>query len=214
MAQIFPKWTNQLPQVAIIGGISAFGFVIFVFWYWFSPYNLDVGYAPEQPVQFSHKIHAGNMGMDCRYCHAYVEKTASAGVPPTQTCMNCHASIKADSIKLAKVQASWKTDAPIEWKRIHKSPDYVYFDHSAHVNNGIGCASCHGRIDQMTRVRQEKPLSMGWCLDCHRNPAEHLRPLDKVTDMNFKPTEEWIKIAKAKAETLNPPIESCSGCHR
>jgi hypothetical protein len=117
-------------------------------------------------------------------------------------------------MSLEKVVGSWENDKPIEWLRIHKAPDYVYFDHSAHVNNGVGCASCHGRIDQMQRVRQDKPLSMGWCLDCHRNPAEHLRPLDKITDMNFKPTDEWIKKATVKAQSLHPPIESCSGCHR
>jgi hypothetical protein len=216
MAQIFPKWSNKVPKVAIIGGAATFCFVVFVFWYWFSAYSLDVGYEPVQPVQYSHKLHAGNLGMDCRYCHAGVEKSAVAGVPPTQTCMNCHSLIKKDSIKLEKVIASDKTDKPIEWLRIHKAPDYVYFDHSAHINNGVGCASCHGRVDQMVRVRQEKPLSMGWCLDCHRNPVEHLRPLDKVTDMNWKPTPESIKIAteKVRSQRVTPPIESCSGCHR
>lgn len=230
MAQIFPKWTNKLPKIVVVGGGAAFCFVVFVFWYWFSAYNLDVGYAPVQPVQYSHKLHAGDLGIDCRYCHSGVEKSAVAGVPPTQTCMNCHMTavlpsgdtnpngkgggVRHDSIKIAKVRASWEEDKPIEWVRVHKTPDYVYFDHSAHINNGIGCASCHGRVDQMVRVRQEQPLSMGFCLDCHRNPGEHLRPLDKVTDMNFKPTEEWIKVATVKAHNLNPPIESCSGCHR
>jgi hypothetical protein len=128
--------------------------------------------------------------------------------------MNCHDMIKKDSIKLAKVIDSFEKDKPLEWLRIHKAPDYVYFDHSAHIAKGVGCASCHGRIDQMQRVRQEKPLSMGWCLDCHRSPAEHLRPLDKITDMNFKPNATWIAEATQKATKLNPPVESCSGCHR
>jgi len=214
MAQIFPKWTNKLPKVAILGGGAAFTFVVFVFWYWFSPYNLDVGYEPVQPVQYSHKLHAGNLGIDCRYCHAGVENSAVAGVPPTQTCMNCHDMIKKNSIKLEKVVHSYEADKPIEWLRIHKMPDYVYFDHSAHVNKGVGCASCHGRIDEMVRVRQDKPLSMGWCLDCHRNPVEHIRPLDKVTDMNFKPDLAWLEEAPKKAAQLNPPVVSCSGCHR
>lgn len=214
MAQIFPKWTNKLPQMAIWAVLLGLSFVVFVFWYWFSPKSTDVGYQPEQPIEYSHKIHAGNMGIDCRYCHIGVENASAAGVPPTQTCMNCHATVKPDSPKLVKVNESWKTDKPIHWIRIHKTPDYVYFDHSAHIHKGIGCKSCHGRVDQMTRVQQAEPLSMSWCLDCHRDPAKHLRPLDKITDMNFVPSEEWLRTAKLKAAVLNPPVESCSGCHR
>ncbi len=214
MAQIFPKWTNQIPKAAPAVLVLGLGFVVFVFWYWFSPWNLEVGYQPEQPVPYSHKLHVGKLGLDCRYCHTGVDKGPVAGVPPTQTCMNCHTNVKADSLSLSKVRESWNTGMPIEWLRIHKVGDYVYFDHSAHISVGIGCASCHGRIDQMVKVRQEKPLSMGWCLECHRDPASHIRPLDKVTDMNFKPSEEWLRVAKAKAKMLHPPIESCSGCHR
>jgi hypothetical protein len=214
MAQIFPKWTNKVPLIVLTAVTVILIVVIGVFWYWFSPKNLDVGYQPVQPVPYSHKIHVGNLGMDCRYCHVGVERTAVAGVPPTQTCMNCHATIKADSHKLERVRESWKTGDPIPWVRVHKIPDYAYFDHSAHISVGVGCVSCHGRVDQMTTVRQEKPLNMGWCLDCHRNPAPHLRPLDKITDMNFKPDLAWTKIAEKKAAKLHPPVESCSGCHR
>ena len=214
MAQIFPKWTNKITKVALGSLLGGLVFIVFVFWYWFSPLHLEVGYSPKQPVPFSHKIHAGNLGMDCRYCHYNIEKGAVAGVPPTQVCMNCHTQVKPDSMKLKLIQESWKTDKSVEWVRIHKLPDYVYFDHSAHLTAGIGCASCHGRIDQMTQVRMEKPLSMGWCLDCHRNPEPHLRPLDQITNMEFKPTEAWMQIAKEKATRLHPPVESCSGCHR
>lgn len=214
MAQIFPKWSNKIPKLAIVTLAILLTVVVFVFWYWFSPYNLDVGYEPKQPIPYSHKLHVGKLGMDCRYCHTGVERTAAAGVPPTQTCMNCHATVKKDSPKLEALMESWNTGNPVEWTRVHKSPDYVYFDHSAHISVGIGCLSCHGRVDQMERVRQMEPLSMGWCLDCHRSPAQHLRPTDKVTDMEWQPSPEWYQIAEAKAKTLHPPVESCSGCHR
>lgn len=214
MAQIFPKWTNKVPKIALLSGLCATAGIVFIFWYWFSPYHLEVGYQPIQPVLYSHKIHVGNLGMDCRYCHTGVEKSAVAGVPPTQTCMNCHSMIKRDSVRLKQVYSSFETDLPIPWVRIHKVPDYAYFDHSAHIAAGVGCISCHGRIDQMSEVRLEKPLSMGWCLDCHRNPEPHLRPLDKVTNMEWVADEDWKLIAKAKAKTLHPPVESCSGCHR
>lgn len=214
MAQIFPKWTNKVPKIALLSLVGAITGIVFIFWYWFSPYNLEVGYQPIQPVPYSHKKHVGELGMDCRYCHTGVEKSAVAGVPPTQTCMNCHSMIKKDSVKLEPVRDSFKTDLPIPWIRVHKVPDYAYFDHSAHIAASVGCVSCHGRIDQMTEVRLEKPLSMGWCLDCHRNPEPHLRPLDKITDMEWVADENWKAIAKAKAKTLHPPVESCSGCHR
>ncbi len=214
MAQIFPKWTNQIPIVLLVVVLGGITFITFVFWYWFSPWNLDVGFQPVQPVPYSHKLHAGDLGMDCRYCHTGVEFSAVAGVPPTERCMNCHTNVRPNSLKLEGVMKSWQTGLPIPWQRIHKIPDYAYFDHSAHINVGVGCVSCHGRVDQMEQVRQVKPLSMSFCLECHRNPAPHLRPLDKVTDMNFSPTDEWMKVAKIRATTLHPPVESCSGCHR
>ena len=213
MAQIFPKWTNKVPRIALIALLGAFVGIVFIFWYWFSPWNLEVGYKPIQPVPYSHKKHVGELGMDCRYCHTGVEKGPVAGVPPTQTCMNCHSLVKTNSVKLEAVRDSFKTDLPIPWIRIHKIPDYAYFDHSAHIAASIGCVSCHGRIAQMTEVPLEKPPSMGWCLACHRNPQPHLRPLDKITDMEWVPGEDWKPIAKAKAKNLHPPVENCSGCH-
>lgn len=214
MAQFFPKWMNKIPVYAPVIGVLGLGFLVFVIWYYCSPWNLEVGYQPKQPVDYSHKTHADVMGLDCRYCHTGVDKSAVAGVPPTETCMNCHYDIKKGSLKLAPVYDSWLHDKPIEWVRVHKVPDYGYFDHSAHVLAGVGCISCHGRVDQMEKVTVVEPLSMGWCLDCHRNPAPHLRPTDKVTDMTWVPDSEWIKVAKARAENLHPPVESCSGCHR
>jgi len=214
MAQIFPKWSNQIPKLVLLALLIGGSAVVFVFWYWFSPWHLDIGYEPKQPVPFSHKLHAGQLGIDCRFCHAGVEISSVAGVPPTQTCMVCHAQIKKDSVNLSHVMESWNTDMPIVWRRVYHLPEYVYFDHSAHVHNGVGCISCHGRVDELVRVRQEMPLSMGWCLECHRNPAPHLRPLDKITDMAWRGDESWAKQAVERATKLHPPTVSCTGCHR
>lgn len=214
MAQIFPKWSNAIPKIAPPLLLLGAGCVVFVVYYWFSPEHTDVGYQPNQPVAYSHQLHAGKLGIDCRYCHFGVEKSSVAGVPPTQICLNCHRSVLPDSMKLAAVMKSWKNDTPIPWVRVHKLPDYVYFDHSVHVNVGVGCISCHGRVDSMEKMRLEKPLSMTWCLDCHRNPAPHLKPLDKITAMDWIPPKGWDLEAKKLAANMHAPIISCSGCHR
>ena len=184
-----------------------------------SPKTTAVGYQPVQPVPYSHAMHVGKLGLDCRYCHTTVEKAAFAAIPPTQTCMNCHTSIKPTSDKLKPVRESWESGRPVEWVKVHDLPDYVYFNHSAHVNKGIGCVSCHGRIDQMEVVRQAQPLNMGWCLDCHREPEKALRPLDKVTDMTWRPAGgDQLKVGTAlKAEYHIRDVgymTSCTTCHR
>jgi hypothetical protein len=208
---IFPKWVNRLPLIialfATSGAVGAVGFV----WYYFSPRYTDVGYRPTQPVPYSHKLHAGILGIDCRYCHVGVEASPRATIPPTQTCMNCHTVIRKDSANLLPVQTSWAEDTPVPWVRIHDLPDYVHFSHSVHTNAGVGCASCHGRVDQMEVVAQHEPLSMGWCLECHRNPAPHLRPKDKVTDMAYfvDPAEGAVRQME---RNLDPP-RNCSACH-
>lgn len=215
MAQIFPEWTNKVPYY-LAGGIIIFIIAcIGLIWYYFSPKYTDVGYRPEQPVPYSHKLHAGDLGMDCRYCHSDVELSPVANVPPTQTCMNCHKIIKPDSDKLAPVRKSWETGIPIEWVRVHKTPDYAYFTHAAHLRAGVGCLSCHGRIDRMEVVMQVKPLSMSWCIDCHRNPDMDLRADGEVTDMEWKPAPDQIEIAEKlkKDKGIDPPTD-CSGCHR
>ena len=211
--QIFPKNLNLLKYVLGAGGAVAGGAVVFVFWYYFSPYNLQVGYAPEQPVPYSHLLHVGELGMDCRYCHSNVEHSAEAVIPPTQTCMGCHSVVHPESERLAPVRASWDSGDPVEWVRVHQIPDHAYFDHSAHVTAGVGCVSCHGRVDQMEVVTQSTPLSMGWCLDCHRNPGPNLRPVEEVTNMEWEPTPEWTANLEARVAEVNPP-ENCSGCHR
>jgi Cytochrome c7 and related cytochrome c/Class III cytochrome C family len=211
---LFPKWMNQIPLAVTVAApvllISVVGFV----WYFFSPQWTDVGYQPKQPVAFSHKLHAGEMGMDCRYCHSTIERAAFAAVPPTQTCMGCHSLVKKDSVKLAKVRESWNTDKPIEWIHVHMLPDYARFDHSAHLAVGVGCVSCHGRIDQMQVVMQKKPLSMGWCLECHRNPTPNLRPATEVTNMTYDAQAAGYDPATDPKRThaVNPP-QNCSSCH-
>lgn len=215
MAQLFTKRANIVPLYLLLIIVLIIIFIFGAFWYWGSPYYTDVGYQPEQPVPYSHKFHVGELGLDCRYCHTGVEISAVAGIPPTQTCMNCHIMIKPTSDSLKVVKDSWDHNKPIKWVRVHKSPDYVYFDHSAHVNIGIGCKSCHGRIDRMNVVMQVEPLSMGWCLDCHRNPEEHLRPLSEITNMNWLPNDNHKDFAKQMMQDLSitPPID-CQGCHR
>ncbi len=208
--QIFPRSLNRLPVIAAVVLALLGGGATFVVWYYFSPLNTQVGYAPIQPVPYSHRLHAGQLGLDCRYCHANVERSAVAMVPPTQTCMNCHSLVKTDSQKLEPIRQSWATGAPVEWVRIHRLPDHAYFDHSVHVTAGVGCSDCHGRIDQMDVVRQEKPLSMGWCLECHRDPAPHLRPKDQVTNMDW----QYDPNNPTKPVRAVEPPKHCSGCHR
>ena len=221
MPAIFPRWTNNVPiaigLLAPLVGAAA----IFAIWYWFSPKYTDVGYRPEQPVPYSHALHAGDLGIDCRYCHTSVEDSAKANIPPTSTCMNCHSLIKTDSERLKLVRESAErtaehpTGKPIPWVRVHQLPDYSYFNHSAHVAAGVGCASCHGRVDQMVVVEMAEPLSMGWCLECHRDPTPNLRPLDQVTNMNWDPEAMSYdpKRDPARTREVNPPLH-CSGCHR
>ncbi len=215
MAQIFPKWSNKLPLFVAAGVTIAGGVLVLLIWWFASPKYTDVGYQPEQPVPYSHKLHAGDLGIDCRYCHTSVDKAASASLPPTQTCMNCHQLILPESKKLLPVRESWATGKPIEWVRIHKIPDYAYFNHSVHINAGVGCASCHGNIAEMEVVKLTEPLSMGWCLDCHRNPELHLRPKDQVTNMKWSPPADQADMAhKIIFERSINPSEDCSACHR
>lgn len=217
MAQIFPKSANKTPLLAVSGlgflGTALVGFL----WYYGSPKFTDVGYRPKQPVPYSHKLHAGDLGIDCRYCHVGVEVSATAMVPPTATCMNCHKLILPNSEKLLPIRESFATGKPMEWVKVHKVGDYAYFNHSIHVNRGVGCESCHGNIAQQEVVEQKQPLSMGWCLQCHRNPDSHIRDLTKVkvTDMNWTPPADQAQFAaRIKNEKHIAPPEDCSGCHR
>lgn len=215
MAQIFPQWTNKLPLIIAVVGLFAAVSAVGGVWYYFSPKYTDVGYRPIQPVPYSHKLHAGDLGIDCRYCHTSVETSAHANVPPTATCMNCHTMILPESEKLLPIRESFATGQPMEWVRIHDLPDYAYFNHSAHINAGVGCISCHGNVAEMVVVQQVEPLSMGWCLDCHRNPDPNLRPIEEVTNMDWQPpaNQDEFVAAWKQAKDINPPT-NCSGCHR
>jgi hypothetical protein len=223
---VFPRWANRARNLAGIalglGPLYAFVLVYYVG----SPRTTDVGYTPKQPVAYSHALHAGELGMDCRYCHNTVQDAAHAALPPTQTCMNCHQRIWTKSAKLLPVRESWATGEPIEWVRVHDLPDYVYFNHSAHVGRGsgvgnegvgVGCVSCHGRIDQMVEVEQAKSLSMAWCLGCHRAPNQYLRPVSEVTNMAWQPPggQDPATYGASLREKydVNPPTD-CSTCHR
>ena len=215
MAQIFPPWANKVPLYigagAVVLGLVATALV----WYYFSPHFTDVGYQPRQPIDYSHALHAGELEIDCRYCHAQVEVSAVATVPPSQLCMNCHQLVQRDSPLLEPLRFSLAKAQPVPWVRIHKVPDYAFFDHSVHVGAGVGCASCHGRIDEMEVVYQAEPLSMGWCLDCHRDPAPHLRPRSEITNMAWRPGKDHAAFAAQASDALGlRPPEDCGACHR
>ena len=213
----FPKWVDDLRPLAAALLLGAPIVLVALVWYGGSPATTDVGYAPVQPVPYSHALHAGELGIDCRYCHTTVEVAAHAAIPPTETCMNCHTNIRGASPKLRPVRESYASGMPVPWVRVHDLPDYVYFNHSAHVRRGVGCVECHGRIDKMEVVYQAKELSMGWCLDCHRNPDVHLRPPELATQMDWRPPEGRNKtdVGREVRKRLGlSPSEDCSTCHR
>jgi hypothetical protein len=211
----FPPWATTIRAYIppLLGG--GLIYLVVLVWYGGSPLTTDVGYAPVQPVEYSHKLHAGELGINCLYCHTNVDKAAHANVPNTETCMNCHQKIKAKSPKLQAVRDSWANNTPVKWVKVHDLPDFVYFNHSAHVTRGVGCVSCHGRIDTMERVSQREKLSMGWCLECHRAPEKSLRPVEFVTKMDWQPAEDQLVLGKRLKEInhINPP-QDCSTCHR
>lgn len=222
MSDVFPKWTNRLPLQLIAGALLTGSAVVAGVWYYFTPQYTRVGYQPQQPVAFSHAIHVDQVGMDCRYCHDDVEKSWYSNVPSAAVCMNCHTQVLKDSPKLDLVRESAAMGRPIPWVQVHKVPDYVYFNHAVHVNRGVSCVHCHGQINQMEEVQHAKPLSMAFCLECHRNPAAFLRPPDKITDLNWT----WSDDPRTAAEMQKAhgqqfvrdwkvqSMESCSACHR
>lgn len=214
---VLPQWVDRARPLlgAVIIGTPLY--VLGVAWFAADPQTVDVGYSPEQPVPFSHALHAGELGLDCRYCHTTVEEAATAAIPPTETCMNCHTQIAADSPKLAVVRESYATGEPIPWVRVHDLPDFAYFDHSAHVTRGVSCVECHGRVDRMERVFQAETLRMAWCLECHRDPEPHLRPQEHITDLDWSAgsAEEQLRLGTEirRKNNINPSTD-CSTCHR
>lgn len=212
---VFPRWTNWLREASAVVALGGLVYAVVVITGVFSPEMSAMGYAPEQPVPYSHALHAGELGIDCRYCHTGVETGARASLPPTATCMNCHQTVKTESEKLALVRESFATGRPIEWQRIHDLPDFVYFNHAGHVQSGVGCVSCHGRIDRMEVVEQAKPLTMGWCLSCHRDPDPNLRPKEFVTTMDWTPPGDPAEFgAQLRKEHDISPSTDCTTCHR
>lgn len=212
---VFPLWVDKLRPLIAGGLLVAPVYLVAVVGFGASPKTTDVGYAPIQPVPFSHALHAGKLGMDCRYCHTTVDKAAFAAIPATATCMNCHSLVKTTSEALAPVRQSYESGDPVPWVKVHDLPDYVYFNHSAHVTRGVSCVECHGRIDTMEVVTQQKPLSMSWCLDCHRDPEARLRPQEAITDLDWKPQDDPAVIGKQIAEANHiHPSTDCSTCHR
>jgi hypothetical protein len=218
MANLFPRWSNTLaPKVIFCVGLTVTSITCGA-WYYCTPKYTRVGYEPTQPVAFPHSLHVQQLGMDCRYCHSYVEVSDHSNVPSTQTCMNCHTAIKSASPKLQPVRDSWATGQPIQWVRIHKVPDYAYFNHSVHVNRGVSCVWCHGHINRMDVVAQDQPQGMAWCLECHRAPEKKLRPLSEITHLDWKPedigtTQEKLGMELKEKWKINPPV-TCAGCHR
>jgi len=217
LTPVFTRRADQIMAAALVGLILTALSVVGFTYYYAMPSYTRVGYAPTQPVAFSHKIHAGQLGMDCRYCHTHVEESPHSNVPTSQVCQSCHTQIKANSPLLAEVRQSWATGEAIEWERIHKVPEYVYFNHSIHVKRGVSCVSCHGKINEMTVVYHDQPLSMGWCLECHRNPENHLRPVGEVYNLDWVPptgeTQQNIGKELAELARINAP-QHCGGCHR
>jgi hypothetical protein len=216
MAQIFHHSTNSLSKFSVFGALFLVGGGL-----WLlleinrSSYVTRAHEARSQPVPFSHAHHVGGLGVDCRYCHTSVDKAAYAGIPPTKTCMNCHSQIWSNSPTLEPVRASFRTDKSIEWTRVHDLPDFVYFNHSAHVNKGVGCSTCHGRVDQMPLMWQEKSLQMEWCLDCHRHPERYVRPKARVFDVDWEPPAEQEEKGRELVKEYNIHTRTaCSTCHR
>jgi hypothetical protein len=226
MSAIFPKWTNRLPVLIIVGVLLTASAVTAAVWYYFTPKYTRVGYQPIQPVSFPHSVHVDQLGLDCRYCHSAVERSWYSNVPAAGTCINCHGpkngNILGNDPRLALVRESAESGKPIPWVQVHKVPDYVYFNHSVHVNRGVSCVECHGQINQMDEVYHAKPFGMSFCLECHRNPAAKLRPPDKITDLAWKWDADPHKAAEAQMEFGHnamrdwkvESLQNCSACHR
>jgi len=216
---IFPEWTETLKRWINLLVLGEPVYLVALIAYGVTPEAIRIGYQPDQPVPYSHALHAGELGLDCRYCHSTVERAAKAAVPPAATCMNCHSTVKKDSDALLPIRQAFAENEAVHWTRVHDLPDYVYFNHQAHVNSAIGCETCHGRIDQMVKVYQAKPLTMEWCVGCHRDPSEYIRNPENITKMGYdEPTSVPHRAPNEGAlwmqkNDIHPPT-NCSTCHR
>jgi len=219
MSQIFHRSANTIARVSIFGAVFFIAGLLGLFAEVNrSPWVTEAHVAREQPIQFSHERHVAGNGIDCRYCHTSVEDSSFAGIPPTKTCMNCHSQIFSNSPFLEPVRESFRTGRSIEWTRVHDLPDFVYFNHSIHINKGVGCTTCHGPVDRMPLMRQEQSLQMEWCLNCHRNPEKYVRPREFVTTMGYVPAGDQEEIGRklvAEYKIQNArTLTSCNTCHR
>jgi len=216
MSQLFHPSTNVVAKISIaaivlIAGGAGYALMTVNR----APYVSRANIPFDQAVPFSHKHHVAGLGIDCRYCHSTVERTATAGMPATETCMSCHSMIWTNAPMLEPVRQSWATGKSLEWNRVHDLPGFVYFNHSIHVNKGMGCTECHGQVDQMPLMYQQNTLYMEWCLDCHRNPEAKIRPRDKVFDMNYKHPPNQAELgAKLVKDYKVLKLTDCYTCHR
>ncbi|MGD0674205.1 MAG: cytochrome c3 family protein [Polyangiaceae bacterium] len=216
MRPLFPIWSDSLFRLCLV--VAATGFVatatLTILWAR-TPYATKEDEPVQQPIEFDHRHHVRDDGIDCLYCHYEAQRSKYAAPPPTSVCMNCHSQVWQESERLAPVRASWFDDRPLRWRRVHQLPAFVYFDHSAHVSHGVGCAECHGRVDLMAQVHAVAPLTMEWCLDCHRDPDPHLRPLSEITNMEWHPAGPRREIgARVKRDLHVQPSVQCTTCHR
>ncbi|HEV2986529.1 MAG TPA: cytochrome c3 family protein [Vicinamibacterales bacterium] len=216
MSQIFHRSTNTISRLSIFGAMFFLaGVLVLLEEINRSSWVTQAHIAREQPIQFSHERHVAGNGIDCRYCHTSVEESSFAGIPPTRTCMNCHSVIFANSPFLEPVRESFRSGRSIEWTRVHDLPDFVYFNHSIHVNKGIGCTTCHGRVDRMPLMWQEQSLQMEWCVDCHRAPERYVRPRDQVFSAIYRPPSDQPEMGRRLVSEYGiQSLTSCSTCHR
>ena len=216
MSALFSKRSNALLLgVLAVLGLGAAGTIGGLLLYWRTPYGTNQFEPIVQPVQFDHRHHVQDDLMDCRYCHSSVDKAPSAGIPSTELCLSCHSQVWNKSPLLDQVRQSWFSGKPIAWTRVHKLPDFVYFNHAIHVNKGVGCVECHGRVDQMAAVEQHQPLTMGFCLDCHRNPQPRLRPLEEIANPRWQPPADRAALGAELARKYDvKPKVNCTTCHR
>jgi hypothetical protein len=216
MSQIFHRSANTISRVSIFGAVFVVAGLLWLFdEVNRSPWVTQARIAREQPIQFSHERHVAGNGLDCRYCHTSVEESSFAGIPPTKTCMNCHSQIFSASPYLEPVRQSFRSDRSIAWTRVHDLPDFVYFNHSIHVKKGMGCTTCHGQVDRMPLMWQEKSLQMEWCIDCHRSPERYVRPREAVFRVDYQPPADQLQLGeRLVAEYRIQKLTSCSTCHR
>jgi hypothetical protein len=219
MPPIFPPRSNMIARASLLVLPLLLAIVVgLLVWWLHSPAFNKVGVQVEQPVQFPHSMHVAVVGLNCRFCHDAVDKSSFADLPPTQTCMGCHSQIKTDSALLAPVRASWESGEPIEWNRVNSVPDHVFFNHAIHVNKGVACETCHGRMDTAGTAVKAETFYMAWCLECHRDPAKYIRPVERVYDAGYTPAEDQKVLGARLVEEYNIKssfqLTNCSICHR